>query len=343
MTSQSTIDMTLWFSNTTTNILLHLISDMEIKMVSDIHLLHNERKIKHKHKNVHIQTSHLIYSAENLIQKFQTELKSELAKLTKNNNTTLTINMNKIKQHPHLFHEIIKAPKLPNQLPKNILQISSHHQIHHQLKYIQNDLVFLDTETDGLSIHKSNILSICLTTININSNPITSQNSTEKLFYIKPYSTYTVDTSSQAFKVNQISQSTINKKGVMLANIAPEILKLLTTKIVVGFNINSFDIPIIRNNLKKYKIHLPPIMTIDLYQAHHKLIKHDLNSALKDLKCYPIDKNNQHSANGDADACIRLLAAFTSELDLPLTKQTYLSQQNQQNPINKHQIFHTNI
>jgi len=337
---QFNMDMSLWFSNTSTNILSKLISDMEIKMISDIHLLYNERKIKHKYQTTYIQPSHLIYNAEILLHNFQKEFKLELTNLTRNNNTKLNIDMNKIKQKPHLFPMIFKTPQQPIYSPKNILQISNHHQIYHQLKFLQNDIIFIDTETDGLSIHKSNLLSICLTTIKLNENPINSPNSTEHLFYIKPHNSYHINTNGEAFKINKISQTTIDKEGKTLTSLTPTILNLLNNKIIIGYNINSFDIPIIRNNLKRINITLPPLMTIDLYQAHHKLFKHDLNSALKNLRCFPIPKEHQHTANGDADACIRLLAAMTKELNLPLTKNTYISTQT---PTNKHNIFHTHI
>ena len=337
---QSIMDMSLWLSNTSTNILYKLISDMETKMISDIHLLHNERKIKHKYQATQVQPSHLLYNSEILINNFQKELKLEITNLTKNYKTKITINMNKMKQNPHLFSMILKTPQEPIHSPKNILQISSHYKIHHHLKHLQNDIIFIDTETDGLSTHKSNLLSICLTAINLNENPLTSPNPTEHFFYIKPHSSYKIDTNGEAFKVNQISQNTLNQEGKYLASITPTILNLLHNKIVVGFNINSFDIPIIRNNLKRINVTLPPLMTIDLYQAHHKLVKHDLSTALKDLRCFPIPQNDKHTANGDTDACIRLLAAFTEELDLPLSKNTYISTQTS---INKHAIFHTHV
>jgi uncharacterized protein YprB with RNaseH-like and TPR domain len=337
---QSTIDMSLWLTNTATNTLLHLISEMETKMISDIHMLYNERKIKHKHKNIHIQPSHLLYNFEILMQNFQVNFKAELSNLIKNNKSTLTVNMNKIKLNPQPFMTALRSPKQVNNPSKSILQISNHHQIYQQLRNIQNDVVFIDTETDGISTHNSNLLSICLTTIDLKENPIASPNHTEHLFYIKPSNEYTINTNSDAFKINQISQSTLDTKGSELSQVAPIILKLLTTRIAVGFNINSFDIPIIRNNLKRINTTLPPLMTIDLYQAHYKLFKHDLNSALKHLKCYPIPKNDQHSANADTDACIRLLAAFTKELNLPSTKETYLTQCLTRN---KHQIFQINI
>lgn len=321
-TLPSTMDTALWLNNTATNILNTLITELEIKMISDTHILCNDRHIKHKHKNIYTQPSHLLQNVEILLDKFQHELRSQTKQIT--GQTCLTLNMKKIKKQPHLFIHDRKTLPIPN--PRTILQISSHQFIFDQLKHLQNDIVFIDTETDGTSIHSSNILSICMTTINLNHNPIYSSNNTEHFYYIKPHNKYIVNTQSDAYKINKITQFDLDTYGIPLSSIYNLIHSLLTTNIVVGFNINSFDIPLIRKNLKTLNCHLPPIMTIDLYQAHHQLVKHDLESALKDTICYPIEHNLQHSAKADTDACIRLLAALTKKLNLPSTKHAYISQ-----------------
>jgi uncharacterized protein YprB with RNaseH-like and TPR domain len=56
----------------------------------------------------------------------------------------------------------------------------------------------------------------------------------------------------------------LNNKRQDLKTIGHTIIKL-TNKIVVGLNINSFDIPMIRNNLKRHSLNLPHLQTIDLY------------------------------------------------------------------------------
>jgi uncharacterized protein YprB with RNaseH-like and TPR domain len=320
----STMDTALWLNNTATNILHTLIAQLEIKMISDTHLMFNDRNIKHKYKNIHTQHSHLTHNIEILLNNFQDELRLKTKQLT-TNKTCLTLNMQKIKSQPHLYiHD--RNPNTPTLIPRTILQISNHKIIFDQLKHLQNDLVFIDTETDGTSIHNSKILSICMTTINLNTSPIHSPRNTEYFYYIKPHTNYKINTKSEAFRINKITQSDLDTLGKPLTSIYNTIYSLLTTKIVVGYNINSFDIPLIRKNLKDLKLHLPPVMTIDLYQTHHQLIKHDLNSALKNTTCYPIEFHQQHCAKADTEACIRLLAALTSKLKLPLTKESYISQ-----------------
>lgn len=333
----STMDTILWLNNTASNILHTLIAKLETKLISDTHIMFNDRHIKHKHKNVHIQSSHLMHNIDILLDDFQHELKHHIKQLN-TNKTCLTLNMNKMKNQPHLYIHHKKPTPTPN--PRTILQISSHHLIFNQLKNLQQDLVFIDTETDGTSIHTSNILSICMTTINLKDSPIHSDNYTEHFHYIKPHINYKINTKNEAFKINKITQDDIDTHGIPLTSIYNLIYSLLTTKIVVGYNINSFDIPLIRKNLKSLKLHLPPIMTIDLYQTHHQLIKHDLKSALQNTRCYPIEPHLQHSAKADTEACIRLLAALTNKLKLPMTKQAYISQLI---PNKKFQTFHTQI
>ena len=125
------------------------------------------------------------------------------------------------------------------------MQITSHDLIYNQLKDLQQDLIFLDTETDGLSTYKNNILSICMTTINMDTKPLYSPIPTEKLYYIKPKQNYIIDPNTTASQINRITQMDLNNKGHDLKIIGPTIIKTLTEIIIVGVNINNFDIPML--------------------------------------------------------------------------------------------------
>jgi uncharacterized protein YprB with RNaseH-like and TPR domain len=335
----SNTDAILWLTNTMNTITTNLISNLETKLIYDMHTLCNERKIKHKHKNLNIQIPHLVHNINILMEDLQSHLTEEITKI-KINSHTLTLNMSLLKTKPHLFSHTAWKPNTLLKQPKTIMQITSHDLIYNQLKDLQQDLIFLDTETDGLSTYKNNILSICMTTINMNTNPLDSSIPIEKLYYIKPGQNYTIDQNATASQINKITQMDLNNKGHHLKDIGTTIIKLLTEKIVVGFNINKFDIPMLRSNLKRHNLTLPPLQTIDLYQAHHNLVRHDLQSALKDLICYPIPSNLQHTANADTDACIRLLASFTKKLKLPTSKDLYIFKQDH---TAKRSIFNTKI
>jgi len=342
MTSQnlpSTNDAILWLTHTMNTITTNLISKMEIKLISDTHILFNERKIKHKHKNTKIQHPHFEHNIKIMLENLNTKIMEETKKINTDSNT-LTLNMSLLKTKPHLFNHTAWKPNISPNQSKTIMQITSNDIIYDQLKDLQQDLIFIDTETDGLNIYKNNILSICMTTININKDPLQSLKPMENHYYIKPKQNYVIDQSATASQIHKITQMDLNKNGQDLNDIGPIIINLLSNKIVVGFNINKFDIPILRQNLKRHNMILPPLHTIDLYQAHHKLVKHNLQSALKDLNCYPIPNNLQHTANADTDACIRLLASFTYKLNLPQSKDLYIFKHD---PTSKGSIFNTNI
>lgn len=306
-----------WLLQTFQTTTLQLINELEISMIQDCHYVHNERLSKHKFLPITVSQTHLEYHVNNLLH----NLKTTIINAVHNERPTLTLNMSLIKQKPHLFDHTLTLRK--SKKPWSIMQIASHKTIYEHLKSLQHKLIFLDIETDGINIQQSNILSICLTSINLKSNPLLSDKHKEWMNYIKPHLNYNVNTDDEAFKVNKITQKTLDQSGISLLTISDKLIQLLTTNICVGFNINKFDIPIIRNNLKKHNKLLPKIQTIDLYQAHHQLKPHNLSTALKDLNCYPIPSQLLHSATGDTDACIRLLAALTLELKLPTTPDGY--------------------
>jgi uncharacterized protein YprB with RNaseH-like and TPR domain len=321
----SNIPMTIWLSNTITNITMTLIKETEIKMIQDTHIFCNERKIKHKYQPQIIDSTHFSHNCHILIENFKKQMEEQL-KQVNSKNIQLTLNMNLLKDKPSFFHcnSSTNITKNISKHPRNILQISMHDFISKQLYDLQNDLIFFDIETDGLSLH-SNILSICLSNLCLKPNTIFPKSHEEHLIFLKPNTNYQIDYKSKAYEINKITQEDIDNSPYTLDMIADYIINIFTKKIIVGFNINKFDIPILRNSLKIHNKILPPIKTIDLYQAHYKIQKHDLSTALKDLLCYPIDSKAIHQANADANACIRLLAACTEKLDLPTNLNEYLN------------------
>jgi uncharacterized protein YprB with RNaseH-like and TPR domain len=326
----SHVDMSLWLTTTINNITTKLIAGIESNMIKDSNIFCNDRKIKHKNLPQPVNLAHLQLYCTNLSKQFEQELNSQIDNLSHDNGTKLSLKL-KGKTTTPLY-------STPRPLPRNLLQIASHKLIYDQLKNIQNNLLFIDIETDGLP-PKCNILSICMTTINLNINPETSPNYNEDFYLIKPCDKYKIDYQSEAYKINKISQTELDNKSTTLTNIADHLIQQLTQHVIVGYNINSFDIPIIRKSLGKIHKALPPITTIDLYRAYQQLTKHDLSSALKDLGCYPIPTHLRHQATADTEACIRLMAALTKTMQLPTTLNDY--KEINDNNINK--IYRTNV
>ena len=317
----SNMDLSYWLTSITHNILNNIITETENNIKRDIKNFQADRKIK-QNKNIPqlINNSHLTQHIQNLLNKFHSEVNQELEKI-KSSSTKLTVNIQK--SHNYLLPSPSPSPQMIrfNEKPRSLLQLSSHYEIYEQLKDIQKDIIFLDTETDGLPPN-CNMLSICMTSIQLNKNPLESENYNEQFYYIKPNENYRIDYRSRAFQINKISQKNIDN-GIFLSNLGEHIINTLQNKIVIGYNINSFDIPVLRNNLRKVKLKLPPIETIDLYNIQIKKHRRDLSSTLKDLICHPIEENVKHTATADTEACIRLFAAQIKKYNLPRTKELY--------------------
>jgi uncharacterized protein YprB with RNaseH-like and TPR domain len=323
-------DMSLWLTTNINIITTKLIAEMELNMINDTHTFHNDRKIKHKNLPQTVNHAHLQYHCDNMYNQFQNELNPRLENLN-SQSTQLSLNMNRGKmKHTH-------SPSPPNSIPRpqprNLLQIASHNLIYKQLKNLQRQILFIDIETDGLP-PKCEMLSICLTSINLSPKAEDSPNFNEEFYFIKPSPEYKINYHSQAYKINKISQNNLDNEGTTLSNIGDYLIQKLTENTIIGYNINSFDIPIIRKSLAKINKLLPPINTIDLYKAHHKMIKHDLSSALQSVQCYPIPEHLSHTATADTEACIRLMAALTEKMNLPKTISDY--EENKHSPIIKH-------
>lgn len=149
-------------------------------------------------------------------------------------------------------------------------------------------MLFLDIETDGKYPTTAKILSVSTIKLDIVQESSLSIGKTKISHFIKPDPNYKVDNSSEAFKINQISPENTGQSGNPLEKWAQNNLDSLVNSIIVGYNINRFDIPCLRNNLMRKKLTLPKLRTIDLYQAYFQFRKHDLSSALLDTGCDPI-------------------------------------------------------
>jgi DNA polymerase III epsilon subunit-like protein len=83
----------------------------------------------------------------------------------------------------------------------------------------------------------------------------------------------------------------------------------------VGYNVNSFDIPILKRHLEKYNEELYHKFSIDLYPACWKDKKQKLGDAIKayNLPCNP----KPHDALADASCCMDLLNEIIERNELP--------------------------
>jgi uncharacterized protein YprB with RNaseH-like and TPR domain len=331
MQSTST-DLTSWLTTTLGLITRNLINEFEYNIINETHIMHNERKIKHKCKPAQISFLHAEHHLKILLVNMKTNLLKEFTKLENNKNTLFT-SMSAIQSHRNIFNHD-QSPQITPPF-KTMLDISNMNLITSQLQNLSGKIIFFDLETDGLSINNSNILEMSMHQIDLLHTNFHKRKILPWSIYIKPHSSYQINTKSEAFKINGITQQQINSFGqpIYFKDIFPTIEKLFSNKIICGYNINKFDIPILKNHCKKINKTLPPFKTLDLYQVYNRFHKNNLQSALNNLNCDPILKSLEHTANGDADACIRLLASMTSNFNLPKTLEEYTEFKN--NPLNK--------
>lgn len=327
MNYPSHLNLSHWLSSTIHNISISLIAELESNISNDIQIFCNDRKIKYRNLPQIVNHTLLENKCKTLSHDFQKQLELEVNNLKKNH-IKLSID---VKNKSNTLHNYLPTPPSSQNsnrdlqsTPRSLLQISSHKNIYNQLKNIQQELIFLDLETDGLPPN-CNILSICMTSINLTHDPKTSPNYLEDFYFIKPHPQYKINYQSKAYSINKINQSDIDN-GFLLETKSKEIITKLKDKIIVGYNISSFDIPVLRRNLMNTQNSLPPIQTIDLYKIYLKLNKNDLTSVLKKLNCYEIPEDLKHTAKADTDACIRLFAALTEKYNLPKSKNEYLQE-----------------
>ena len=174
-------------------------------------------------------------------------------------------------------------------------------------------LAFLDLETDGTNIETANILQVAIIKPIINSE-------TETLSYVETFSCYTLpykgysQKHNKAFHINHIGDKELESAKEM-HYAAIDIAYHLYDTVIVGYNVNSFDIPILKRHLEKYNEELYHKFSIDLYPACWKDKKQKLGDAIKayNLPCNP----KPHDALADASCCMDLLNEIIERNELP--------------------------
>ena len=307
-TLPSHMDVTHWLSSTIFHLSTELIAEIELQMVQEMHTYLPERGTKHKKLPIYVKPDHLEAHLISLFSKLQDNALQAAHETFSKQHTKLTLNMGLMQVKSHLFTHKTPTTHIPRSLPC----IFSQKLIIKNLLPFMDNLIYLDIETDGLA-KSSNILSITILKAFVKA-PFSSEVIIEPLIqaYTKPSPDYTIDPHNPAIQVNKISQSQLDNSTTSLQDLAPKITELLEAHTTVGYNLNKFDIPILLTHLQALGFTPRCTKTLDLYQSSFQIFKNNLPSALKRLHCYKIPEDQIHTSNADAEACIRLLAAFQS-------------------------------
>jgi DNA polymerase III epsilon subunit-like protein len=188
-------------------------------------------------------------------------------------------------------------------------------------------LAFLDLETDGLNLQTCNILQIAIIKPIVDPDFETLNHIKTFNKYILPYNGYS-EQDNKAFHINQIGDQQL-KHALWMETVADAVAKLLEDTVIVGYNSNSFDIPILKRHLNECNTQLLHKFSIDLFPACWKNRKQKLADA---IKAYNLNDNpNPHNAEADASCCMDLLSELIERNELPNTESELLDLFNSEN------------
>lgn len=181
-------------------------------------------------------------------------------------------------------------------------------------------LAFLDIETDGTNISTANILQVAIIKPMVDTDYDSLCYYTTWSKYILPWEGYTQN-DNKAFHINHIGEKEL-ESAMDIEDALMHIVYHLCNTVIVGYNVNNFDIPILKRHCDKYKEPLLYKFSIDLYPAIWKNKKQQLGDAVKAYNL-PIN-SNPHDATADASCCMDLLYEVIERNELPNNEEDLL-------------------
>jgi len=181
-------------------------------------------------------------------------------------------------------------------------------------------LAFLDIETDGTDINTANILQVAIIKPVIDPEHDSLSYFTTWSSYTLPWEGYT-EKDNKAFHINHIGDKQL-EKAIDIDDALMHIVFHLCHTVIVGYNVNKFDIPILKRHCDLFNEPLLYKYSIDLYPAIWKNKRQKLEDA---IKAYNLPVNsNPHDAIADASCCIDLLSEVIERNELPNNEEDIL-------------------
>jgi DNA polymerase III epsilon subunit-like protein len=286
-------DFNIWFQTKATQCLNQNINNL-------FNLVDRQQQIVSTNQQVNsniLPAEYLLFQVQHCLENFKSTMLNELKYATQTNNF---ISWEKDPLDEDLFETI----------PNSLIQRARVDSIAPVLNNLQK-LAFIDVETDGTNIQTANILQISIVMPKCYPNQLSCMQTYSR--YILPYKGYTQQ-DNKAYNINFIGDNEL-KTAITPEAAAWNISILLQDAILVGYNINSFDIPLIKKLLNEYNEPLQWKFSIDLYPACWKNKKQKLADA---IKAYNLADNlNPHDATADANCCVDLLRELVRKGELP--------------------------
>ncbi|MBP7125176.1 3'-5' exonuclease [Myxococcota bacterium] len=176
-------------------------------------------------------------------------------------------------------------------------------------RWIGMPLVGFDTETTGLSVTEDRIFEIALVTFQ-GGEPV------------DPYAVL-LD------PMRPLSEASREKTGLrdedlqgrpVFQTLAPEIADRIRGQVLVGYNVLDYDLPLLRAELARVGMEVPPCHVVDVLVLARGLgLKDDqgrrIRLRLEDVvRFFEVPMGTAHRATADAEATVRLLYAMASRL-----------------------------
>lgn len=177
-------------------------------------------------------------------------------------------------------------------------------------------LVGLDTETTGLLVTEDRIFEIGLVTF---QDGQVVERWEQLLDPLKPLS-------EESVQKTGISDADLKGKPVF-ATIAAEVAGRLEGRVVVGYNLLSFDLPLLENELARVGLKMPQCWPVDVLIFARELVKTGRHNLGEMARHFDVPMETAHRAIADAEACVRILLAMAQRLPQDLEELVRLQAQ----------------
>lgn len=170
-------------------------------------------------------------------------------------------------------------------------------------RWLDCTLVGFDTETTGLSFQDDRIFEIGLVSF---ENGVAVDNWGPMVDPIKALS-------KESLEKTGVTDDDLKGKPVF-ASIGPEIVDRMAGKIVVGYNILGFDLPMLEAELRRNGLAMPEFAAVDALVFARGLVKSGRHTLSDMVRHFGITMETAHRATADAEATVKLLLAMAPQL-----------------------------
>lgn len=170
-------------------------------------------------------------------------------------------------------------------------------------RWMEVSLVGFDTETTGLSLTDDRIVEVGLVTFERGAEV---DRYSQLIDPLRPMS-------AEAAAKTGVSDADLKGKPAF-PSIAADLVARMTDRVIVGYNILGFDLPLLENELRRVGLPMPRCWPVDVLVFARELVKSGRHNLGEMARQYGIVMDTAHRATADAEACVRLLLAMAPDL-----------------------------